>query len=140
MKKLILVLICFLGFSTLSANEQVIIIKTTGGVERPALTKGGEPYIGFNNVSLKLSDDGKITLSCSDAGWEPCELNLPPNKVKCESEDLLKAAFAKIKKGELNGSLSDEIKKGKKKFKRTIKWSSTGITKTSTIKIILKDE
>jgi hypothetical protein len=144
MKKIILICLCFLAFCTLSAKEQIIVIKTTGGAERQVLDKNdkptGETFIGYNNVALKLDDDLKITLDCSGDGWEPFELDLNPNKVKCEYKDLLKLAQDKIKKGENNGKFKDEITKGKKKFKRSVKWSSTGIYKSSKIVITLNDK
>ena len=139
MKKLILILVCFLSFCVLSAKDQTIIIKTSGGAEREPLKKGGEPYIGYSNISLKQDDKGNITLDCSDEGWEPCELDPQSIKVKCAYEDLLKLAFSRIKEGENNGKSTDKITKGKKKFARSVKWNSTGLTKSSKIVIILSD-
>jgi len=144
MKKIILLFVCFLGFFTLSAKEQTIVIKTSGGAERQVLDKNdkptGETFIGYNNVALKQDDDLRITLICSGEGWEPFELNVNPNKVKCEFKDLLKLAQDKIKKGENNGKFNDVITKGKKKFTRSVKWNSTGIYKSSKIVITLNDK
>lgn len=59
MKKLILILVCFLGFYTLSAKEQTIIIKTSGGAERQVLDKNdkptGETFIGYNNFFASVT-------------------------------------------------------------------------------------
>ena len=140
MKKLILILLCCLSICALSAKEQTIIIKTKGGVERPALKKGGEPYIGFSNIHLKQEDNGNISLECSEDGWDPCEIDPLCVKVKCAYEDLLKLALSRIRDGENNGKSTDKITKGKKKFSRSVKWNSTGLTKSSKIVIILNDE
>ncbi|MEI6088853.1 MAG: hypothetical protein WCR42_00220 [bacterium] len=143
MKKLILIIVCLLGFFSLSAKEQTIVIKTSGGAERQVLDKNEKPtgatFIGYSSISLNQDDNDNITLNCSDEGWEPCELDPRTIKLKCDYEDLLNIAIGKIKKGENNGKFNDVITKGKKKFTRTVKWTSTGIYKSSKITIILKD-
>jgi hypothetical protein len=144
MKKIIVIFVCILSFMSLSAKEQVIVIKTSGGAERQVLGKNnkptGETFIGYSKISLKQENAyDNITLNCSEEGWEPCELDRQTVTVKCAYEDLIKLAFGKIKKGELKGMASDKMTEGKKRYSRTVKWTSTGLIKSTQITIILDD-
>lgn len=142
MKIMILIFAFFLSFCALSAKEQIIEIKVSGGIERPALKNAGkikgEPYIGYNDYKLRQENQyGNITLQCGGEGWEICELDSNSVTLKCAYMDLLKLAFNKIKKGVKKGTFTDEITEDKKHYTRTVKWSSKGLYKSSKITIIL---
>ncbi len=143
MKKIILIVVFFLSLFSLSAKEQAIKFKISGGAEQQVLDKNdkptGETYIGYNNSNTEQKDPyGDITFVCSGKGWE--QIVLEAVTLKCPFKDLLNSAMEKIKKGEFKGKLTDKITKGKKQFTRSIQWNSTGLLKSSKIVIMLKDK
>jgi hypothetical protein len=140
MRRLILVFVFFLSLCSLSASEQTIVIKTSGGAERPSLKKGGESYVGYNDIKLHQDKKGNITLVCTNEGWEQCDIDSNTTSVICNYKSLYILANSSIKNGLNKGTITDKIDENKKSFKRTVSWNSTGYLKTSEITITLEDE
>lgn len=140
MGKLILVFVFFMSFCSLTASEQLIEIKTSGGAERPALKQGGEPYIGYDKYEFKQYNlYGDITLECSGEGWEQCKIDSNNATLKCDYNALFILANLAIKNGLKKGTITDTIDENKKSYKRTIAWISMGYLKTSEFSVTLED-
>ncbi|MEI6091938.1 MAG: hypothetical protein WCR42_15900 [bacterium] len=144
MRKLICVLVFILGFCSLTAGEQTIIIKTSGGVEKQTLGADGKPsgetYIGYNTIGTEYDSlANKVKIECAEEGLMDLKRSAEIPEIKCEFTPLVTIINIAIKLGINKGSITDVIVINKKSYNRTALWTSTGYLKDTEITIKLED-